>query len=206
MAQQNEKFDTARKNIFPPVGANSYEVTHQAIESLPQGNNTTLDKVLLQAARRRPRIRPPAASCMSATSMPTCSTASTAFMLPDGVGGFGQFLDYRHCRQHGAPHRRAARAIWPAHGRRARYPDQDATRSTIPARSASMAAAIRPSRRLSNMAARSDKPSITSPAAIFGSNLGIENPTPANDAIHDRTQQEKGFALSLHRARSDQPR
>jgi outer membrane receptor protein involved in Fe transport len=25
------------------------------------------------------------------------------------------------------------------------------------------------------------------------SNLGIENPTPANDAIHDRTSQEKGF-------------
>jgi outer membrane receptor protein involved in Fe transport len=27
----------------------------------------------------------------------------------------------------------------------------------------------------------------------FYSNLGIENPTPANEAIHDRTQQEKGF-------------
>src|SRR6202022_2661688 len=27
----------------------------------------------------------------------------------------------------------------------------------------------------------------------FGSNLGIENPTPANEAIHDRTSQEKGF-------------
>jgi len=27
----------------------------------------------------------------------------------------------------------------------------------------------------------------------FGSNLGLENPTPAHDAIHDRTAQEKGF-------------
>jgi outer membrane receptor protein involved in Fe transport len=27
----------------------------------------------------------------------------------------------------------------------------------------------------------------------FGSNLGIENPTPSNEAIHDRTSQEKGF-------------
>ena len=27
----------------------------------------------------------------------------------------------------------------------------------------------------------------------FGSQLGIENPTPANEAIHDRTAQEKGF-------------
>ena len=27
----------------------------------------------------------------------------------------------------------------------------------------------------------------------FGSNLGIENPIPSNEAIHDRTAQEKGF-------------
>ncbi len=27
----------------------------------------------------------------------------------------------------------------------------------------------------------------------FGSNLGIENPTPSNEAVHDRTAQEKGF-------------
>src|ERR1700693_2259167 len=27
----------------------------------------------------------------------------------------------------------------------------------------------------------------------FGSNLGIENPTSGNEAIHDRTSQEKGF-------------
>ena len=51
VTQQNEKLDSARNNIFPPVGANSYEVTHRAIESLPQGTNTTLDKVLLQVRR-----------------------------------------------------------------------------------------------------------------------------------------------------------
>src|SRR6185295_4786480 len=30
----------------------------------------------------------------------------------------------------------------------------------------------------------------------FQSNLGIENPTPARDAIHDSTAQEKGFLYS----------
>ena len=48
IAGKNEKFDEARKNILAPIGANSYQVDHQAIEALPQGNNTQLDKVLLQ--------------------------------------------------------------------------------------------------------------------------------------------------------------
>lgn len=48
VAQQSQKFDAARQTIFPPVGANTFEMSHQAIESLPQGNNATLDKTLLQ--------------------------------------------------------------------------------------------------------------------------------------------------------------
>ena len=43
------------------------------------------------------------------------------------------------------------------------------------------------------MAAPSDKPSISSPGRYFGSSVGIENPTPAYNAIHDNTSQEKGF-------------
>jgi hypothetical protein len=93
MTQQNEKFDTARKNIFPPVGANSYEVTHQAIESLPQGNNTALDKVLLQL----PGVTQDSAA--SGDLYVRNEHANLQFringvQLPDGVaGGFGQFLD-----------------------------------------------------------------------------------------------------------------
>ncbi len=39
----------------------------------------------------------------------------------------------------------------------------------------------------------------------FGSELGIENPTPAYNAIHDNTSQEKGFPLSLDHDRSAKP-
>jgi hypothetical protein len=93
VAQQNETFDSARKNIFPPVGANSYEVTRQAIESLPQGNNTTLDKVLLQL----PGVTQDSAA--SGDLHVRNEHANLQFringvQLPDGVaGGFGQFLD-----------------------------------------------------------------------------------------------------------------
>ena len=43
------------------------------------------------------------------------------------------------------------------------------------------------------MAARSDKPSISFRGAISAAIVGIENPTPAYNAIHDNTSQEKGF-------------
>src|SRR5258708_5987301 len=46
LAGKNDKLDEACQNIVAPAGANSYQINHQAIEALPQGTNTTLDKVL----------------------------------------------------------------------------------------------------------------------------------------------------------------
>ena len=92
VAQQNEKFDAARQNIFPSVGAGSYEVSHQAIEALPQGNNAPLDKALLQfpgvtqdsAASGELHVRNEHANLQYRIN---------GVMLPDGVGAFGQILD-----------------------------------------------------------------------------------------------------------------
>ena len=79
-------------NIVAPVGATSYQVNHQAIEALPQGNNTTLDKVLLQlpgvtqdsAASGELHVRNEHANLQYRIN---------GIMLPDGVGAFGQILD-----------------------------------------------------------------------------------------------------------------
>jgi hypothetical protein len=49
VAKQNQAFDTARQNILTPLGAGTYQLNQQTIEALPQGANTGLDKVLLQA-------------------------------------------------------------------------------------------------------------------------------------------------------------
>ena len=42
---ENERFDEARRAIVAPTGAGAYELSHQALEALPQGTNTPLDKV-----------------------------------------------------------------------------------------------------------------------------------------------------------------
>src|SRR6266478_3264639 len=92
VAGKNDKFDEARQNIVAPIGATSYQVNHQAIEALPQGNNTTLDKALLQfpgvtqdsAASGELHVRNEHANLQYRIN---------GIMLPDGVGGFGQILD-----------------------------------------------------------------------------------------------------------------
>src|ERR1700730_14378855 len=92
VAGQNTKLDDARAKILAPVGANSYEINHQAIEALPQGSNTPLDKVLLQM----PGVTQDSAA--SGELHVRNEHANLAYringiMLPDGVGAFGQILD-----------------------------------------------------------------------------------------------------------------
>src|SRR4029077_4424116 len=92
VAPQNEKLDARRNTILAPLGAGTYQISHQDIESLPQGVNTGLDKVLLQA----PGVTQDSAA--SGDLHVRNEHANVQFringiQLPDGVGAFGQILD-----------------------------------------------------------------------------------------------------------------
>ena len=92
LAGKNDKFDEARRAIVAPTGAGSYEMSQQALEALPQGTNTSLDRALLQA---------PGVSQDSAASgdlhvrneHANLQYRINGIMLPDGVGAFGQIID-----------------------------------------------------------------------------------------------------------------
>ncbi len=87
-----QALDQQRQDLYAPVGANSYQIDQTMIEALPGGTNTTLDKVLLQA---------PGVSQDSAASgdlhirneHANVQYRINGILLPDGVSGFGQFLD-----------------------------------------------------------------------------------------------------------------
>src|SRR5882724_6223387 len=89
-----KRLDEARTNIAPPLGANTHTLGRPALESLPQGTDTTIDKVLLQA---------PGVSQDSAASgqfhvrneHANVQYRINGILLPDGVSGFGQVLDTR---------------------------------------------------------------------------------------------------------------
>ena len=133
-----EALDRAREELLPKTGASSFTISRAAIESLPQGDNTPIDKVILQA---------PGVSYDSAVSNPSFHVRSeyanvqyriNGLVLPEGVSGLGPVLDTNFVGSlsllTGAPAEP--------------FPRQ-------PAASASMAAAARRSRRASIMAAAS---------------------------------------------------
>ena len=191
VAGQNTKFDEARQNIVAPVGANSYQINHQAIEALPQGSNTPLDKVLLQfpgvtqdsAASGELHVRNEHANIQYRIN---------GIMLPDGVGAFGQILDTGIVGSLAL----LTGALPAQYGLRTAgvldiQTKTDAFNNT------------------GNVSVYGGSHGTITPSVEYGgtvgqtqyfvsgrflqNNLGIENPTPSNEAIHDRTSQEKGF-------------
>lgn len=167
-------------------------MTRQAIEALPQGTNAGLDKVLLQmpgvtqdsAASGELHVR---------NEHGNLQFRINGVQLPDGVaGGFAPFLDSGIVG------------------------NMSLVTGALPAQYGLRTAGVLDIQTRSDAFDNSGKISLyggshqtITPYAEYGgtigqtqyyvsgrylyNNLGIENPTPANEAIHDRTQQEKGF-------------
>src|ERR1700733_9218849 len=191
VAGENDKFDEARRAIVAPTGANAYQLNQQALEALPQGTNTTLDKALLQA---------PGVSQDSAASgefhvrneHANVQYRINGIMLPDGVGAFGQILDTGIIG------------------------NLDLLTGALPAQYGLHTAAVLDIQTKPDAFNNSGSVSVYGGShgtittsleyggtvgqtqyfvsgRYFGSSVGIENPTPAYNAIHDNTSQEKGF-------------
>src|SRR6202790_2984853 len=191
VAGQNTRFDEARHDILAPIGANSHEINHQTIEALPQGTDAPLDKVLLQT---------PGVSQDSAASGElhvrnehgNIQYRINGIMLPDGVGAFGQILDTGIVGSLAL----LTGALPAQYGLRTAGVLDIQTKADAFNNSGSVSVyggshgTITPSFEYGGTVGQTQ---YFVSGRYFGSNLGIENPTSANEAIHDRTSQEKGF-------------
>jgi outer membrane receptor protein involved in Fe transport len=192
VATQNEKLDAARNTILAPVGAGTYQLSHQAIEALPQGVNTGLDKVLLQA----PGVTQDSAASGDLhvrNEHGNLQYRINGIQLPDGVATFGQIFDTGFIGT------------------------LNLLTGALPAQYGLRTAGI------IDIQTKTDAFNNTGSVSLYGgshqtispyfeyggtagqtqyfvtgrylqNNLGIENPTPAPEAIHDHTAQERGFA------------
>jgi len=94
LRQRIRELDDSRdQNLLPKFGASLYNMDREAIDTLPQGENTAIDKVLLQA---------PGVSYDSAVSNPDFHVRNeyanvqyriNGIQLPDGVSGLGPVLE-----------------------------------------------------------------------------------------------------------------
>ncbi|WP_076866239.1 TonB-dependent receptor [Bradyrhizobium mercantei] len=192
IAGQNARLDQARAALLAPTGAGTYQMSQQFLQSLPQGTNTSLDKALLQA---------PGVSQDSAASgelhvrneHANLQYRINGVMLPDGVGAFGQIIDTGIVGSMAL----ITGALPAQYGLRTAGVLDIQTKTDAFNSSGSV-----------NVYGGSHGNFTTSvdyggavgqtqyyvSGRYFGSDVGIENPTPAYNAIHDRTDQEKGFA------------
>src|ERR1700730_12572865 len=191
VAGKTKRPDGPRRNIDAPIGATSYQINHQNIEALPQGTNAPLDKVLLQfpgvtqdsAASGELHVRNEHANIQYRIN---------GIMLPDGVGGFGQILDTGIIGSLAL----LTGALPAQYGLRTAGVVDIQTKADAFNNSGSVSVYGGSHGTITTSVEYGGTVGQTQyfvSGRYFGSNLGIENPTSSNEAIHDRTAQEKGF-------------
>lgn len=192
VAAKHAGFDAARQAIFAPNGASAFDVSHEAILALPQGANATLDKVLLQA---------PGVSQDSAASgdlhvrneHANVQYRINGIALPDGVSGFGQMLDTSLVGRLTL----LTGALPAQYGLRTAGVVDITTRTDAFNNSGTVSIyggsrqTITPSVEYGGTAGNTQ---YFVSGRYFGTGLGLENPTSSPSAIHDDSQQGRGFA------------
>lgn len=192
VAAKHAGFDAARQTIFAPNGASAFDVNHEAILALPQGDNATLDKVLLQA---------PGVSQDSAASgdlhvrneHANVQYRINGIALPDGVSGFGQMLDTSLVGRLTL----LTGALPAQYGLRTAGVVDITTRTDAFNNSGTVSVyggsrqTITPSVEYGGTAGETQ---YFVSGRYFGTGLGLENPTSSPNAIHDDSQQGRGFA------------
>jgi outer membrane receptor protein involved in Fe transport len=215
LAAKNGVFDQARGNIFTTVGTTSDTIGHDTIQDLPGGANQSVEQVLLQT---------PGVSQDSAASgllhvrndHANLQFRINGVLLPDGVTGFGSIFDTSFIGSMSL----VTGALPAEYGLRTTGLVDITTRTDLFNNSGSISmyggshGTIEPSIEYGGTFG-STCPTTTPPgtykAPASASNcfagvqyyftgrylqntVGIENPTPSYNAIHDFSQQDRGFA------------
>jgi opacity protein-like surface antigen len=192
IAAQTATFNERRDNIFAPLGTAPTTMSREAIESLPQGTNSTVDKVLLQL---------PGVSQDSAASgnlhvrneHANVSYRINGILLPDGLGGFGQYLDPAFIGSLTL----ITGALPAQYGlRTAGIVDIQTASGAF--NNAGQIGFYGGSRETKNYnvqyGGRTGSTEYFFTGRYLQNILGIENPLPTLNAIHDRTEQDRSFA------------
>src|SRR6202453_3306995 len=197
LGQKNQALDQLRSNnLLPQLGATSYNINEQALQNLPQGDNTPIDKVLLQA---------PGVSYDSAISNPdfhvrneyaTVQYRINGIQLPDGVSALGSVLETGFIGNLNL----LDGALPAQYGLRTAGVIDMTTKSTFdPGGNVDLYAGswgtVSPSIEYGGSEGRTQ---YFLTGRYLESGQGLENATPNPNPIHDRTEQEKFFGYGSH--------
>jgi outer membrane receptor protein involved in Fe transport len=190
-------FDQERGNLLTTIGASTSTISRAAIMDMPQADNTPIDKVILQF---------PGVSYDSAVSNPSFHVRNeyanvqiriNGVTLPEGVSGLGPFIDSNFIGSMSL----LTGALPAEYGlRTAGVLDITSRAFATPGGDVSLYGGSRqtftPSFDYGGSVGNTEY--FVTGRGIWN-DLGIENPTPSLNAIHDQTQQGKffGYASTL---------
>ena len=217
LAAKGSTFDQARSNIFTTIGTTSDTISHNTIEDLPQGPNATVEQVLLQA----PGVSQDSAASGSLhvrNDHANVQYRINGILLPDGVTGFGSIFDTSFIGSMAL----VTGALPAEFGLRTTGLIDIKTRTDLFNNSGSVSmyggshGTVTPSIEYGGtFGGNCPTTTTTTPGYVkalpastdcfagvqyyftgryLQNTVGIENPTPAYNAIHDFTQQDRGFA------------
>ena len=195
VAGANTQFDIARDNLSPRFGASSFDMNRTAVEAMPQGTDTPIEKVLLQA----PGVSQDSAAAGDLhvrNEHGNVQYRINGITLPDGISGFGHVFDTDLIGSVAV----ITGALPAQFGLRTAGVVEIQTRSGN---------ALMPGGRIGvyggsrdtvtptfDYAGRGGQTEYFFSGRGFTSNLGIENQTPSATAIHDRTWQGNVFSYT----------
>ena len=187
---------TRLDHLQPKIGVNDYTLDRAAIDALPQGNETPLDKVLLQT----PGVAQDSAASGNLhvrNEHANVQYRIDGILLPDGVSGFGQILDTGFIG--------SLSLITGA------LPAQYGLRTAALVDIISRAPPATPGGNVTiyggshatgqtffEYGAKSGQWEVFATGRLVRNNLGLENPTPSHEAIHDLTEQGRFFGYASY--------
>lgn len=195
LAAQNAQLDVARDNLSPRFGASTFDMNRAFIETLPQGTDGSINKVLLQA---------PGVSQDSAASgeihvrneHANVQYRINGITLPDGISGFGHVLDTGFASSLAL----ITGALPAQFGLRTAGIVDIQTKSGNALEQGGRAGiyggsfgTLTPT---FEYGGRVESTEYFFNGRGFTNNLGIENPTDSRNAIHDRTYQGNFFSYT----------
>jgi len=217
LAAKGSVFDQARGNIFTTIGTASSTISHDTIQDLPGGTNQTVEQVLLQA----PGVSQDSAASGSLhvrNDHANLQYRINGILLPDGVTGFGSIFDTSFIGSIAL----VTGALPAEYGLRTTGLVDITTRTDLFNNSGSVGmyggshGTVAPSIEYGGtFGSTCPTTTTTTPGYVkatpastdcfagvqyyftgryLQNTVGIENPTSAYNAIHDFTQQDKGFA------------
>jgi outer membrane receptor protein involved in Fe transport len=186
-----KRLDAARNGLSPDTGSSIYRLDRQDISNLPLGDSTPLNQVILQTpgvvqdSYGQLHIRGDHANVQYRIN---------GVIIPESISGFGQALETRF-----ADHLSVLTGALPA-----QYGYRNAAVIDIQSKEGELENGgsigftggshrhVEPSFDLSGTAGRF---SYFLTGSYLRDDLGIENPTGERNALHDTTQQSKGFGM-----------